>query len=584
MAKPPADLSRTAYADECLRRTREYIKAVDLGEIPVGRAELWAVRRHLKDLGKANQKNKRRSFPFYFDENGADRVFQFFSLLRHSKGEWAGQQFMLADWQCFIIWALFGWKRRADGYRRFKFAYIQIARKNGKTTLCSGIALYLLMYDREDGAEIYAAATTRDQAHLCFDECVNMVKQSPALKKHLDPRGGKKPNLINYQARFAKFKPLSSDADTLDGLNPSGAIVDELHKHKNDEILNVLETGTGARRQPLIFTITTAGSNQQGVCYAQRDTALKILEGSVNGGDSVDDAYFAFVCEMDEGDDWADENNWRKGNPNLGESVRAEELREQCNRALISPSRQNPFRQLRLNQWTEQTSRFINMEDWRKLPNKRADLEGRPCWAGMDLASTQDLSAFVMVFPPRDDVEPWHFIPRFWLPQDRLTDPNTPRRTQELYKRWKAAGDIITTPGNTVDYDYIRDEIKHLGELYEIREIGFDPWNKSYLVPKLEADGFTMVQMRQGVGTMHSPTKFLETLIISHNLNPSPSPVLTWNASNVSVYRDNNGNIKPTRENDDLKIDGIVAAIMGLGRAIAGAADEYGTGGLIKLR
>ena len=585
MASNIPELSRTEYADECIRRTREYIRSVDLGEIQVGRLELWAVRRHLKDLQKANQKKNRRAFPYYFDENGADRVYQFFSLLRHSKGEWAGKQFILADWQCFIVWCLFGWKKRVDHFRRFKFAYIQIARKNGKTTLCSGIALYLLMFDREDGAEVYAAATTRDQAHLCFDECVKMVKQSPDLKKHVEIMGGKKANLLTYEKRFAKFQPLSSDAHTLDGLNPSGAIVDELHKHKNDDVLSVIETGTGARKQPLIFAITTAGSNQNGVCYGQRDTAIKILEAAVNSGDYTDDSYFSFICEMDDGDDWADENNWRKGNPNLGESVRAEELREQCNRAKLSPARQNPFRQLRLNQWVEQTSRFINMEDWRKLPTKRADLEGRTCWGGLDLSSTQDLSAFVLVFAPLDDSEPWHFLPRFWLPSDRLHDQNAPRRLQEIYKRWAASGDLLTTPGNTIDYDYIRDEINTMAQVYDIREIGFDPWNKSWIVPKLEADGITMVQMRQGVGTLHAPTKFLESLILSRNLNPTASPVLAWNASNVSVYRDNNGNIKPTRENDDLKIDGIVAAIMGLGRAIAGsAADDYGTGGFIKLR
>lgn len=578
------ELSRIEYADECIRRAREYIRAVDLGEIQVGRLELLAVRRHLGNLADANNRKKKKEFPFYFDENGPDRVFQFFSLLRHSKGQWAGKQFILSDWQAFIIWVLFGWKRRADHTRRFRFAYIQIARKNGKTTFCAGIGLYLLMHDREDGAEIYAAATTRDQAKICFEECIKMVRQSPQLARNLDISGGKKPALLTYEKRLAKFLPLSSDAHTLDGLNPSGAIVDELHQHKTSEILDVIETGTGARRQPLIFTITTAGSNQQGVCYAQRDHGIKVLEGASTGGAFSDDSYFCFIAEMDPGDDWTDENNWRKGNPNLGESVRAEELRDQCNRAKLAPSRQNAFRQLRLNQWVEQSARFINMEDWRKLPAKRANLEGRPCFAGLDLSSTKDLCALVLTFPPMDDKEPWHLLPFFWLPADRLTDQDAPRRLVNLYREFVKKGDLKTTPGNIVDYDYIRDEINRLGQIYDIREIGFDPWNKSWIVPKLEADGFQMVQMRQGVATLHAPTKFFESLIISRNLNPSANSVFAWNVSNVSVYRDNNGNMKPARENDDLKIDGVVAAVMGLGRAIAGdEINNYSSGGIVRL-
>lgn len=563
MQTKPEKLDRYEYADQCINRAKKYIKDVKGGKIKVGKSEYNAVIRHLGDLDKTKSKD----YPFYFDENAADKIFQFFSYLCHSKGALAGEQFILADWQCFIIWCCFGWLKVENGLRRFSVAYIQISRKNGKTTFAAGIALYLLIFDNESGSEVYAAATTRDQAKLCHQEAVRMVKQSPELRKVCEILGGKNPSSIIYEKNFSLFNPLSSDADSLDGLNPHGAIIDELHVHKTPEIWDVIDTATGARLQPFIFAITTAGSNQESVCYEQREHGVKILESAANDGDYKDDSYFAYIAEMDEGDDWTNPENWRKGNPNINISVFTEELQDKCNRAILSPSRQNQFRQKRLNQWVEQSERFINMELWRKLPTKTPDLIGRPCFGGLDLSSYKDLTAFVLVFPPLNDLEQWILKPFFWLPSEAVKIGVRERRLP--YDKWIKAGDLLTTPGNVIDYDDVRDKINECGELYDVREIGYDPYNANWIIPKLESDGFELVKMRQGVQTLHSPTKYLETLVISGGLNPSDNAVMTWNASNVSVIRDNNGNIKPTRENDKLKIDGIVAAIMGIGRALA---------------
>ena len=564
MKNTGAVLDKVGYSDNCIRKAKRYIKDIESGKISAGQAERRAVERHLKDLARVNYK----SFPYYFDENKADRVFQFFSYTKHSKGEWSGKQYILADWQCFIIWSLFGWQHKKTHLRKYTQAYIQIARKNGKTTFAAGIALYLLMYDNESGAEIYAAATTKDQARLCHFEAVRMVRQSKDLYEHLEILGGKKPSSIIFDKKFSFFNPLSSDADTLDGLNPSGAIIDELHVHKTPEVWEVLETGTGARKQPLIIGITTAGSNQESICYQQREHGLNILETAVNGGDYVDYSFFAFIAEPDEGDDWTEPKTWRKGNPNLGVSVRVEELAEQCNRARLSPGRQNQFRQKRLNEWVEQSQRFINMEDWAALPKPgKVDLIGRQCFAGLDLSSTRDFTAFVLVFPPVDGLKIWYWLPFFWLPHERVEILKRERRLP--IDSWVKAGDLFTTPGNVVDYDLVRDKINDLGELYNILEIGYDPYNAMQIIPKLENDGFELVKMRQGVQTLHAPTRELETQIISKNLCPSTNGVLRYMARNVSVLRDSNGNMKPTRENEKLKIDGIVSGIMGTGRALA---------------
>lgn len=570
---PPAavELTPSEFSAECWRRAEAYIDGILSGATPAGKLERQAVERFSRDA---------QDDRFEFKADQVDRVFRFFSLLRHHKTrQWSGRQFIPSDWQCFILAAIFGLYDREQQLRVVRIAYIQIARKNGKTTFAAGVALYLLLYDDEDGAEIYSAATKRDQAKIVWLDALQMIRRSPRLLSMVEIRAGVLN--ISVSGSGSKLEPVASDAGKLDGLNPHGNIVDELHAHKSSDLWNVLLMGMGARLQPLQMAITTAGSELDSVCYEQREYALKVLDGTFE-----DPAFFAFVCEMEEDDDWQDERNWRKGNPNLGISVIESELRAAARRAAAMPADQNEFQTKRLNRWCSQETRWIPMEAWRALPKGDVPLLGRRCFGGLDLSSTQDFTAFVLVFPPDRECPIWRLEPRFWYPEERMRDQSLGQFRRQL-ETWHKHGWLIATPGNVVDHDFIRTEVGHLGQIYEIQEIGYDPYNATQIVVQLETDGFKMVKMRQGVQTLHAPCKEFEKLITAGQLNPSASPILTWMASNVSVIRDSNGNMKPNRENKRLKIDGIVATIMGLGRAIAtdpeGDRSKYESGGLLSV-
>ena len=551
------ELTPSEYCANAWEAAQGYINEVLAGTVKVGRLERLAVERFVFDLEDG---------AVQLDREAADRVFRFFSVLRHTKTrQWAGRQFLLTGWQAFVLLNLFGLIGAATGLRVYRIAYIQIARKNGKSTFAAGIALYLLTYDGEIGAEVYSAATKKDQAKIVWKDAREMVRQSPGLRQILGVREGV--SNIYYTDQGAKFEPVGQDADTLDGLNPHGVVVDELHAHKSRAMWDVMITGMGARLQPMQLAITTAGVDFDGVCYEQRDYGVKVLEEVVE-----DREYFAFICELDDGDDWLDEDNWRKGNPNLGVSVRLEELRTAAKRAAAIPSQQNDFRTKRLDEWTQQQTRWLDMEAWRALPQEEVPFVGRKCYAGLDLSSTRDVSALVLVFPPDQLVRTWALLPFMWVPHAAVLRAKQERRAP--YDAWVRDGWLNETPGNVIDYDFIRAKVQDLGELYRIKEIGYDPYNATQLIVQLESDGFSMVKMRQGVQTLHAPCKELERLITAGEINPTRSPVLRWMASNVTVIRDSNGNMKPSRENERLKIDGIVAAIMGLGRAIA--TDEDG--------
>ena len=349
---------------------KQYIDDVLSGRVVVGQRVRQAVERHVGDLRSAKDRGLR------FDPKAAERVLKFFGFLHHSKGEWAGRPFVLSPWQVFILWVVFGWKR-ADGTRRFRTAYIEIGRKNGKSTLAAGVALYLFAADQEPGAEVYTAATKRDQARIVHSEAIRMVQSSPGLQRFIDIF---KDNLSMLRTN-SKYEPLGADADTMDGLNVHGAIIDELHAHKTRNLWDVLETATGARRQPLIFAITTAGFDRQSLCWQQHDYAEKVLDRIVS-----DDTHFAFVAALDSEDDWTDRAAWIKANPNLGVSVKPESLEEQCVKAESLPSAQNAFRRLRLNQWTEQSERWIDLAVWDEgaIAVDPEALRRRRCFGGLD--------------------------------------------------------------------------------------------------------------------------------------------------------------------------------------------------------
>jgi len=496
----------------------------------------------------------------WFDEAAADRAVSFFSrFLTHSKGAWAGSKFELEPWQRDdIIRPLFGWKRR-DGTRRYRTAYIEIPRKNGKSTLAAGIGLYLVYGDKEPGAEIYSAAADREQAAIVFDQAKTMVEDSQPLSKRSEVY---KRSIVVPKIRNS-YKVLSAEAYTKHGLNAHGIIFDELHAQPNRELWDVLTTSTGARTQPLTVAITTAGYDRQSICYEQHDLAKRILEGTAQ-----DDSFFAYIAAADDEDDWTDPKVWAKANPGLGVTIKMDYLEQECERAKLVPAYQNTFRRLHLNQWTNQETRWLDLRAWDKCDSLLPDLTGRECYAGLDMASVNDIAALVLVFPPQDE-KLFFVLPFFFMPKDELIEKGLRDRVD--YASWVRDDWIEATPGNVIDYAAIRKKVNALNEKYIIREIAFDRWGAFQISQDLEADGFTMVPFGQGFGSMSGPMKDLLRLILQRELAHGSNPILRWMADNVVAKQDPAGNIKPDKAKSRQKIDGIVGLIMGLDRAIRNA-------------
>jgi phage terminase large subunit-like protein len=529
-----------------------YARAVAGGQILSNRLVRVACERHLADLTSATGRG------FRFDRAAAQHAIDFFGFLRHSKGEWAGQTFELAPWQVFVVGCLFGWQQ-SDGLRRFRTAYCAVPRKNGKSTLSAGIGLYLLVSDGEQGAEIYSAATSRDQARIVFDEAKRMVGSSPALQR----RVGILINNLHVAATTSRFMPLSSDASTMDGLNVHGAIIDELHAHRNRHVVDVLETATGARRQPLLFEITTAGYDRHSICFEHHDYSIKVLEGTV-----PDDSWFAFIAAADEDDDWSAPEVWRKANPNFGLSVKEDDLARKAEKAIALPGAQNAFRRMHLNEWTEQAERWIDVAAWDACDGliDLDQLRGRPCFGGLDLSTTTDVTALAWVFPPKDDDDLWRVLSRYFVPADNLR--KRAERDRVPYDLWAAQGFIEATPGNVVDYGAIEQRILADSALFQVREIAYDPWNATHIALRLQEEGAAMVEFRQGFRSMAAPTRELEKLIVSKKLAHGGNPVTRWMAANVAVAQDPADNLKPAKDKSTERIDGIVALIMAIGRAL----------------
>jgi phage terminase large subunit-like protein len=458
----------------------------------------------------------------------------------------------------FVVGCLFGW-RRSDGLRRFRSAYCAVPRKNGKSTLSAGIGLYLLVADGEQGAEVYSAATTRDQARIVFDEAKRMVTASPSLRRRIEPLI----NNLHVAATASRFMPLSSDSSTMDGLNVHGAIIDELHAHKTRGVVDVLDTATGARRQPLLFEITTAGYDRHSICYEHHDYSSKVLDGVLQ-----DVSWFAYVAGADDGDDWTDPEVWRKANPNFGVSVKQDDLARKAEKAIALPGAQNAFRRMHLNEWTEQAERWIDMAAWDAC-DASVDLEqlrGRPCFGGLDLSTTTDVTALAWVFPPHHGDDLWRVLSRYFLPEDNLR--KRAERDRVPYDVWARQGCLEATPGNVVDYGAIEQRIRNDSSLFQVREIAYDPWNATHIALRLQDEGATMVEFRQGFRSMSAPTRELEKLIVSAKLAHGGNPVTRWMAANVAVAQDPAGNLKPAKDKSTERIDGVVAIIMAIGRAM----------------
>ena len=547
MVTAPAASAVTAYA-----------AAVACGDAVTGRLVRLAAARHLRDLETGHARGLR------FDEGAAERAIQFYHLLPHIKGEWAkdGAGMELAPWQAFIVGSLFGWKR-TDGTRRFRTAYVEVARKNGKSTLAAGLGLWLAFLDGEPGAEVYAAATKRDQAKIVWGDARQMVLKTPDLRALIRPFTSN----LHSESTASKFEPLGADADTMDGLNIHGAIVDELHAHSSRAVVDVLETATGARRQPLIFYITTAGYDRHSVCWSHHDYTIKVLEETYQ-----DDTWFGFIAGLDEGDRWDDPAVWAKANPNLGVSVKVDDLERKCERARQVPAEQQAFRRLHCNEWTESSTRWLDLAAWDRgnAPVDPEALTGRACYGGLDLSSTTDLTGLVLVFP--DGAGGYDVLAYPFVPEEALA--KRAERDRVPYPVWREQGHLTATDGNVVDYEVVETVITGLAERYDLRELAIDRWNSTATQTRLTAAGITVVPFGQGFASMTAPAKELERLVLEGRIRHGGHPVLRWCIGNTVVQQDAAGNIKPAKDKSTERIDLTVALVMALGRAMVHAPTE----------
>lgn len=516
-----------------------------------------------------------------FDEKKARRVIRFIECLRHTKGEFHGKPFKLLPWQEKIIRDVFGTVRDEDpSMRQYNQVYIEIGKKNGKSELGAALALNMLVNDDEWKAEVYSCASDRQQAAIVFDVAVDMVRQNPTLSKLIKIIPSTR--RMVYQPTGSIYQVLSSEVSTKHGLNVSACIFDELHTQPTRALYDVMTQGSGdARKQPLWFFLTTAGTDRNSVCWEVHQKALDILEGRKH-----DPRFYPVVYGLPDNADWQDEQNWYKCNPSLGYTITIDKVRDAYHKALETPADENMFRQLRLNQWVKQSIRWMPMDKWDECGGvvDPYQLEGRACYAGLDLSSTSDLTTLVLVFPPRDENESYMVLPFFWLPEDTLA--LRVRRDHVMYDQWERQGFIQTTEGNVVHYGAIEKFICELGERYNIREIAYDRWNATMMVQTLEDDGFTMIPFGQGFRDMSPPTKELMRIVLEHRLNHGGHPVLRWNFDNAYVRTDPAGNLKLDKEKSTEKIDGAVALVMALDRAMKnqnGSDSVYDDRGLLLL-
>ena len=515
-----------------------------------------------------------------FDERKAQRVVRFIEALRHTKGEFHGQPFHLLPWQEKIIQDVFGTVRDDDPtMRQYTTAYIEIPKKNGKSELGAAIALNMLINDDEWKAEVYSCASDRQQAAIVFDVAVDMVRQSPALMKRVKIIPSTRRMI--YQPTGSIYQVLSSEVATKHGLNVSACIFDELHTQPTRALYDVMTQGSGdARRQPLWFFLTTAGTDRNSICWEVHQKALDILEGRKN-----DPRFYPVLFGLPDEADWTSEENWYRANPSLDHTITIDKVRDAFHKAQETPADENQFRQLRLNQWVKQSVRWMPMDKWDECGGvvDPYALEGRACYAGLDLSSTSDLTALVLVFPPISEDEPYIALPFFWLPEETLS--LRVRRDHVPYDQWARRGFIQTTEGNVVHYGFIERFICELGERYNIREIAHDRWNATMMVQTLEDDGFTMVPFGQGFKDMSPPTKELMRIVLEHRLCHGGHPVLRWNMDNAFVRTDPAGNLKLDKEKSTEKVDGAVALVMALDRAMKnqGGDSVYNHRGLLIL-
>lgn len=506
----------------------------------------------------------------HYDKKKADRAVTFIENLCHTKGKWAGTPFWLLPWQEQLIRDIFGIVK-PDGNRQFRTAFVEICKKVGKSELAAAVALYLLYADNEPSAEVYGAAADRQQASIVFDVAKQMVEMSPALMKRSKLMAATK-RIVNY-GNAGYYQVLSAEVGGKHGFSVSGLVFDEIHTQPNRQLYDVLTKGSSdARQNPLHFIITTAGNDRHSIAFELHTKAVDILEGR-----RVDPTFYPVVYGLKDDEDWEDEANWYKVNPSLGYTVDIERLRDAYREAKQNPADEITFKWLRMNMWVSSTTAWIPDAIYMRgnEPIDMDALEGRDCYAGLDLSSTGDITALVLMFPPRDMTEKYIVLPFFWVPEDTI--PRRVKANSVPYDVWEKQGYILATEGNVIHYDFIEKFIYDLAEKYHILEIAVDRWNATQMIQNLEGEGFTIVPFGQGFSSMSAPTKEFYRLLMEGQIIHGGHPVLRWMAGNVVIDTDPAGNIKVTKAKSKEKIDGIVAAIMALDRCIR----QEGQGGSV---
>lgn len=541
-----------------VEKASEYIKGVIAGDILACNYVRLACQRHLDNL----KESKKATYPYRFDEAKAARVCKFIELLPHTKGKWALQRelIVLQPWQCFLLCVLFGWVHKKTGLRRFRKAYIEIPRKNGKSIKAAGVGLYMFAADGEHGAEVYAGATSEKQAWEVFRPAKQMAERTPDF---LEAYGvAANASNLNIVGNGSRFEPVIGKPG--DGASPSCAIVDEYHEHPDDTLVDTMATGMGAREQPLLFEVTTAGSDIAGPCYAQRLDAIRMLEGSVAADD-----LFACIWTLDEGDDWTTEAALRKANPNYDVSVSGEWLKAEQRNAINSSRKQNTFKTKHLNAWVTARAAWMNMEQWNACADAPpiAWMKGEPLYVGLDLSSKLDITAVGRVFRREIEGVP-HFYAyiRPYLPEAVAEEPE-----KQHYQGWVHDGHLTATEGDIIDYDHIEQDIREDDAEFNIVEVGFDPWGATQVCNNLAKDGITCVEVPQRVQHLSEPMKMIEAYVKSGQFHHDGNPVLNWAMSNLTVKPDRNENIFPGKDRPESKIDPAVAVIIAMSRALQGA-------------
>lgn len=554
-------------------RAEQYADDVLSGKIIACKWTKLACKRYFDDLENGEKRG------IYLDRDAARARIEFYKFCRHSKGAWEGQVLKPEPWQEFIQWNIFGWKRIISKKRRFTTAYISVPKKNGKSTDLASTGLYLAFFDNEGGAEVYTAACKLDQAIIIHSESMSMVQRSSDLGRMIKIS---KNNLM-VESRRQIYRPLGQDFATEDGKNVHGGLIDEYHEHPTSGMYTILKQGIVSRTQPLIFIITTAGFDKNSPCFEMEQRAKRIIDGS-----EEDDSFFSIIYSIDEGDDWQDEKTWFKANPNLGVSKYLDRMRDEYKEAISIPNLQNTFLTKQLNVWTEAQTRWITQDVWARNngPVDADGLAGRRCWGGLDLSTTTDLSAWVLCFPPESKGDKYQFLYRFFLPQDNMREREL--REKVNYSVWIRNGLITATPGDVIDYDFIKHQILQDAKKYRLEELNFDPYNSTGLITELMQDGINCVEFRQGFLSMSPALKEFERKVLGAELATGGNPVAAWMLACCETVSDPAGNIKlvkPERGKTGKHIDGIIASVMGFWRCVQAVetTSAYENRGLLTL-